>query len=98
MMKTDKWTSQFEKHFIWSAISKSRNFLLSVIALGMLLVTASCNQTQPPIVHLTPRPNPAPTVAQPSPPTPTPTPFGGASATLGPLPHNCPPGPALIEL
>jgi hypothetical protein len=79
-------------------MKKARNFLLSVIALGLLLVLASCNQTLPPIVHLTPRPNPTPTVAQPPPPTLTPTPFGGDSATLGPLPHNCPPGPALIEL
>src|SRR5713226_831919 len=79
-------------------------FLLRVVMLaGLLLVLVSCTQVAQPTTsttptvdsaHLTAFAQPYPTYPPLPTPTPSPTPLGGASARLGPVPQDCPPGPA----
>ncbi len=75
-------------------------FLLRVVMLaGLLLLLVSCTQISQPTTsatptvdsaHLTEFAQPYPTYPALPTPTPSPTPLGGASATLGPVPQNCP--------
>lgn len=69
----------------------------TAILLSFVLLVAACSQVPSPQVSKTPTINSStPTVIATLPPTPTvtATPLGGASAKLGPVPQNCPPGPA----
>jgi len=78
--------------------------LVRVVRLaGLLLLLASCSQVAQPTTsatptvdnaHLTAFAQPYPTYPPLPTPTPSPTPLGGASVRLGPVPQNCPPGPA----
>jgi len=81
----------------------NRLFLTRVVMLaGLLLLLVSCTQISQPTASATPTVDSAhlTAFAQPYPTypplptlTPSPTPLGGASAKLGPVPQNCPPGP-----
>lgn len=79
-------------------------FLSQLITLiGVILITATCIQAPPAASSATPTENsaaltefakPLPTYPPLPTATPSPTPWGGPSAKLGPVPQNCPPGPA----
>jgi hypothetical protein len=80
-----------------------RTFFRMVVLVGFILLIVSCTQTPPAGTSATPTENsaaltefarPQPTYPPLPTPTITPTPLGGASATLGPVPQDCPPGPA----
>jgi hypothetical protein len=83
-------------------------FLSRVVMLaGLLLFLVSCAQVAQPTTSATPTVDSAHLTASaqlyptyPPLPTPTlsPTPLGGASAKLGPVPQNCPPGPILKQV
>ena len=69
----------------------------ATLLLSFILLLAACSQTPSPQVSNTPTvKNSLPTVVATFPATPTvpATPLGGTSAKLGPVPQNCPPGPA----
>lgn len=61
---------------------------------GLILIMAACSSSSNPQLSTTPTAKgSAPTAVATATPTPEPTLYGGATATLGPVPQNCPPGP-----
>jgi hypothetical protein len=84
-----------------------RTFLRLMLLGAFMLVIVSCSQAPAVVTSATPTENSAALTefAQPLPTTPplptptmTPTPLGGASAKLGPMPQDCPAGPAPQQL
>ncbi len=78
----------------------TRRFLVrQAMMLVLVVAITACTQASPPQTSATPTVDSAhlTAFAQPYPPLPTPTasptPLGGASAKLGPVPQDCPPGP-----
>lgn len=70
-----------------------RFFFRVKILIGLILVIAACTQAPSPQATKTPTAATStltPTVLPTLQPTPTPTLWGGQSATLGPVPQNCP--------
>jgi len=82
----------------------TRRFLVRpVMLLALVVFIAACAQPSLPQTSATPTVDSAhltafarsyPTYPPLPTPTPSPTQLGGASARLGPVPQNCPPGPA----
>lgn len=75
-------------------MSRIRFLFLRTLIPGLILIMAACSSSPNQQLSTTPTvKGSAPTMVATATPTLEPTPFGGVSATLGPVPQNCPPGP-----
>jgi hypothetical protein len=75
-------------------MKKQRSQCCWIFLSALELILAACTQAPSPQIDTGPLPTRAITLMPMLSPTATPTPWGGASAKLGPMPQDCPAGPA----